>query len=358
MRKIVTATIKIVMVILVLGLVGPSVVTAEHPDVQAPEAPQGYREIGERYGGSSQDISTEEPQQMGGMPPIREVGYADCIEGEEERIYYTSRCVEWGEWDPWWCHFHFMCKYVSPPNDGLCSGYPSRTEDWWSWNDKSLSCQYDSESGEAYRIICKGGFHLVYHGYTHYCVKQSWNLPVSGEVCSGLSLETFSWRSSRDETTSCTPDVEENPMCRPSAWPYIVVDCTHSPNHQFPEKPWDCIGSWWCGPIPQSSEPVTRVAYVTIRGSAQTSMLIAKQFDGNAWQYPHYMSPELKDPPGPWSAQYIVGAPGHVEFGLFERGTDRGQDQTPVWSVKLDVNPGQYVLVVEDNDLKLLKKEP
>lgn len=176
--------------VLLLGLVGAGVASADTPEVRAPDAPAGFREIGNgRFGGSSVDYSTEEPQLMTGDPPINAIGYGACIQGEEG-IYYTAQCAEWGEWDPWRCHNRFWCKYVTPP-DGMCSGFPVRTEAWWSWSDESQLCQQDPESGEVTRVVCRDGYRLVYHGYTHYCVKQWWHSGSSPETVCGVGYITI-----------------------------------------------------------------------------------------------------------------------------------------------------------------------
>ena len=95
------------------------------------------------------------------------------------------------------------------------------------------------------------------------------------------------------------------------------------------------------------------VSYVTIRGSARTSLLIAKIWNGNKWVDPRYMAPESVEPPGPWSVQYILGASGTVRIGLFERGVDRGQDQIPVWVTEVELVPGEAIeIVVEDSECK------
>lgn len=279
MKKIAVLTIAL----LVLGLVGGSVANADTPEVRAPDAPQGYREIGQgRCSGSSVDYSTEQPQRMsGGVPPLREIGYGACVEGEEG-IYYTARCAEWGEWDPFYCHLRFWCRYLTPPQDGLCSGFPERTEAWWSWTDESTSCRSDPENGEAWKIVCRGGYRLVYHGYTHYCVRESWSVTAG-------------------------------------------------------HKPESCVGS------------------IIIIGSAKTSRLIAKQWNGNHWDHPQYMRPAAveEDEFMYWYAQYFLG-PGPASFGLVERGENHGQDQNPVWIGKVEVVCGKYQKVTAyDEELRL-----
>ena len=273
------------LVLIALLLNGFGVAGADAPSVTAPDAPTEFREIGQgRYSGSSADYSTEEPQVLPGYPPpLREIGYGVCIEGEE--MYYTARCVEWGEWDSYWCHSRFWCRYLTPPQDAQCSGFPVRTEAWWVWEDESQPCQQDPENGEAWRVSCRGGYHTVYYGYTHYCVKQWWYSESSPEAACG------------------------------------------------------------CG-----------IAYITIIGSAKTSQLITKEWDGNSWQYPQYMAPLNEDnPPGPWGAHFIKKACGEIaQIGLFERGDDRGQDQRPIWVGKVELTAGEYQeIVAHDEELRL-----
>lgn len=252
MKKIVFLAVAVVLL-----LVPGGVANADFPDVRAPDAPPGYREGSGRYSGSSIDFSTEEPQAMTGMPPLREIGYEPCL--KVEQLYYTAACAEWGEWDPLWCHTRFWCRYVTPPADGACSGYPTEASGEWGWVDTSKPCQPaqpdperpECSNGVAWgRTVCDGGYLTTYYRYTHYCVREWWCSASSGSVCSGLSLEMNAARRPTDESLDCQPDVPENPMCRPSAWPYIVVDCEHNPDSRFPDSPYDCVYSWWCGPTP------------------------------------------------------------------------------------------------------------
>lgn len=113
----------------------------------------------------------------------------------------------------------------------------------------------------------------------------------------------------------------------------------------------DCGVAGWYESRPCGAVETVPVGYVTIRGSYKTSLLIAKIYNGNGWIDPCYMSPESEDPPGPWSAQYVL-SPGTARFGLFERGEDRGQDQRPVWTVEVKVLAGEHLeIVAHDEEL-------
>lgn len=116
-----------------------------------------------------------------------------------------------------------------------------------------------------------------------------------------------------------------------------------------------------CVPLISIPEPLPEqtsgVAYVTIRGSAPTSMFIAKIWDGNRWIDPKYMSPELIEPPGPWSVQYILGVSGTAKFGLFERGEENGQN--PVWTTEVTVVPYENkVIVARNEELRFPESRP